>query len=63
VILDFKKGYLAKAAADDQNNPVEFEANGDHFDRVNAAIRTVELKLLEAESRQIDALNAFATRA
>ena len=63
VILDFKKAYLAKAAADEKNNPVAFEAIADHFDRVNAAIRTVERKRLEAEPRQIDALLAFAGRA
>ena len=63
VILDFKKAYLAKAAADEKNNPVAFEAIADHFERVNAAIRTVERKRLEAEPRQIDALMAFAGRA
>ena len=63
VILDFKKAYLAKAAEDEKNNPVAFEAIADHFDRVNAAIRTVERKRLEAEPRQIDALLAFAARA
>ena len=63
VILDFKKSYLAKAAADDQNNPVAFEAIADHFDRVNAAIRGVERQRLEAEPRQLDALLAFAARA
>ena len=56
VILDFKKAYLAKAAADEKNNPVAFEAIADHFERVNAAIRTVERKRLEAEPRQIDAM-------
>ena len=63
VILDFKKAYLAKAAEDEKNNPVAFEAIADHFDRVNAAIRTVERKRLEAEPRQIDALLGFAARA
>jgi len=63
VILDFKKSYLAKAAEDEKNNPVAFEAIADHFERVNAAIRTVERKRLEAEPRQIDALLAFAARA
>jgi Protein of unknown function (DUF1592)/Protein of unknown function (DUF1588)/Protein of unknown function (DUF1585)/Protein of unknown function (DUF1595) len=63
VILDFKKAYVAKAAEDEKNNPVAFEAIADHFDRVNAAIRTVERKRLEAEPRQIDALLAFASRA
>jgi hypothetical protein len=63
VILDFKKAYLAKAAADEKNNPIAFEAIAEHFDKVNAAIRTVERKRLEAEPRQIDALLAFAARA
>lgn len=63
VILDFKKSYLAKAAADPANSPIAFEAIADHFDRVNAAIRTVERKRLDAEPRQVDALLAFAARA
>ena len=63
VILDFKKGYLAKAAADDTNNPIAFEAISEHFENVNRAIRTVEQKRLEAEPRQLDALLAFAARA
>jgi hypothetical protein len=63
VILDFKKSYLAKAADDDKNHPVAFEAIADHFDRVNSAIRTVERKRLEAEPRQLDAVLAFAARA
>lgn len=63
VILDFKRTYLAKAAADDKNNPVAFEAIVDHFDRVNATIRGVERKRREAEPRQLDALLAFAARA
>jgi hypothetical protein len=63
VILDFKKGYLAKAAADETNNPIAFEAIADHFERVNATIRGVERKRLEAEPRQLDALLAFAARA
>src|SRR5687767_13871147 len=63
VILDFKKAYIAKASADPTNSPIAFEAISEHFDRVNAAIRTVERKRLEAEPRQIDALLAFAARA
>ena len=63
VILDFKKAYLAKAAADDENNPVAFEAIADHFERVNAAIRGVERRRLEAEPHQVEALLAFAARA
>src|SRR5687768_2789602 len=38
VILDFKRSYLAKAAADPQNSPIAVEAITDHFDRVNATI-------------------------
>ena len=63
VILDFKQAYIAKASADPANSPIAFEAISEHFDRVNAAIRTVERKRLEAEPRQIDALLAFAARA
>ena len=63
VILDFKKAYLAKAAEDDKNNPIAFEAISEHFESVNRAIRTVERKRLEAEPHQIDALLAFASRA
>jgi hypothetical protein len=63
VILDFKKVYLAKASADPGNSPIAFEAISEHFDRVNAAIRTVERKRLEAEPHQLDALLAFAARA
>ncbi len=63
VILDFKKPFLAKAGADANNNPIAFEAITDHFDRVNATIRGVERKRLEAEPRQLDALLAFAARA
>ena len=63
IILDFKKTYLAKAAADDENNPVAFEAITDHFERVNATIRGVERRRLEAEPRQLDALLTFAARA
>lgn len=63
VILDFKKAYLAKAAEDDKNNPIAFEAISEHFESVNRAIRTVERKRLEAEPHQIDALVVFAARA
>ncbi len=63
VILDFKKTYLAKAEADDRNNPIAFEAIADHFDRVNATIRGIERKRLEAEPRHLRALLAFAARA
>jgi hypothetical protein len=63
VILDFKKPFLAKAGADAKNNPIAFEAITDHFDRVNATIRGIERKRLEAQPQQLDALLAFAARA
>jgi hypothetical protein len=39
VIRNFKTSYLAKAAADDSNNPAALQAIADHFDRVNATLR------------------------
>jgi hypothetical protein len=63
VILDFKKVYLDKATADDRNNPIAVEAITDHFDRVNATIRGIERKRLDAEPRHLEALLAFAGRA
>src|SRR5262249_27970681 len=39
VILDFKKAFLDKAAADGQTNPIAVQAIADHFDRVNATLR------------------------
>ena len=63
IILDFKKPFLEKAGADAKNNPIAFDAITDHFERVNATIRGIERKRLEAEPRQLDALMAFAARA
>jgi hypothetical protein len=63
VILDFKKAYLAKAQADENNNPIAMQAIVDHFDRVNATLRGIERERIEAEPRQLDALVAFAARA
>jgi hypothetical protein len=63
VILDFKTSYLAKAAADDRNNPIAMQAITDHFERVNATLRGIERERLDAEPRQLDALVKLATRA
>lgn len=63
IILDFKKTYLAKALADDRNNPVALEAIAEHFDRVNATIRGIERLRLESEPRQLNAFWTFAARA
>jgi len=63
VVLGFKASFLAKAAADDSNDPVALQAVADHFDRVNATLRAVERERLAAEPRQLDALLEFAARA
>jgi mono/diheme cytochrome c family protein len=63
VVLGFKTAFLAKAAADDSNNPVAMQAIADHFDRVNATLRAIERERLAAEPRHVDALLTFAARA
>ena len=63
VILEFKKTYLAKASADERNNSIAFDAITDHFDRVNATVRGIERKRLEAEPNHLKALLGFAARA
>jgi hypothetical protein len=63
VVLSLKSSFLAKAAADDRNNPVALQAITDHFDRVNATLRSIEKERLEAEPRHLEALTAFASRA
>jgi hypothetical protein len=63
VVLGFKASFLAKAAADDSNDPVAVQAIADHFDRVNATLRAIERERLAAEPRHLDALLAFAARA
>jgi len=63
VILNFKTTYLAKAMADDKNNPIAMQAIADHFEGVNATLRGIERERLEAEPRQLDALVKFAARA
>jgi hypothetical protein len=63
VVLGFKASFLAKATADDRNNPIAMQAIADHFDRVNATLRAIERERLDAEPRQLDALVTFAARA
>jgi uncharacterized protein DUF1592/uncharacterized protein DUF1588/uncharacterized protein DUF1587/uncharacterized protein DUF1585/uncharacterized protein DUF1595/cytochrome c len=63
IILDLKRTFLAKAAADDSNHPVALQAIGDHFDRVNATLRGIERERLESEPRHLDTLMTFAARA
>ena len=63
VVLSLKAAFLAKAAADDGNHPVATPAIIDHFDRVNATLRSIEKDRLDAEPRHLDALVKFASRA
>src|SRR5262245_3400733 len=63
IVRSLKTSFLAKAAADDKNNPIAIQAITDHFDRVNAALRSIEKERIEAEPRHLDALTAFASRA
>ena len=63
VIFKMRDVYLAKAAADPTNDPVAAEAIRDHFDRVNATLRSLEKERAEAEPRQLEALLQFAARA
>jgi hypothetical protein len=63
VILKMRDTYLAKAAADPTNDPEAAEAIRDHFDRMNATLRSLEKERAEAEPRQLEALLGFAARA
>jgi hypothetical protein len=63
VITAMRDAYLAKAGANPTNDPVAPEAIRDHFDRVNATLRSLEKERMDAEPKHIDALLRFAARA
>ena len=63
VIFKMRDVYLAKAAADPTNDPVAAEAIRDHFDQMNATLRSLEKERAEAEPSQLEALLQFAARA
>ena len=63
VIMGMQQTYLAKAMADPENDPVAPEAVRDHFERVDATLRSLEKMRLEAEPKHLDALLKFAARA
>ncbi|MBI3207368.1 MAG: DUF1592 domain-containing protein [Candidatus Solibacter usitatus] len=63
IIFGLRDTYIAKAKADDSNDPVALQAIEDHFQRVNATIREVERLRAEAEAQHLDALLKFAARA
>jgi Protein of unknown function (DUF1592)/Protein of unknown function (DUF1588)/Protein of unknown function (DUF1587)/Protein of unknown function (DUF1585)/Protein of unknown function (DUF1595) len=63
VIFKMRDVYLAKAAADPSNDPVAAEAIRDHFNQVNATLRSLEKERTDAEPRQLQSLLEFAARA
>jgi hypothetical protein len=63
VIQNMRDAYLAKAAADPKNDPIAPRAIREHFDGVNATLRSLEKQHRDAEPRHLDALLRFAARA
>ena len=63
VIFKMRDVYLAKAAADPTNDPVAAEAIRDHFNQMNATLRSLEKERAESEPKQLEALLQFAERA
>jgi hypothetical protein len=63
VIFKMRDAYLAKAAANPNNDPVAAEAIRWHFDGINATLRSLEKERAAAEAKQLEALVTFATRA
>ncbi len=62
VIFGLRDAYLAKADAPG-NDPLALPAIREHFGRVNATLRAIELTRKEAEGRHLEALVKFAARA
>lgn len=63
VIVGLRDTYLAKAAADPENDAVASKAIRDHFDRVNGTLRSLEKERADAEPKHLEALLHFAERA
>jgi mono/diheme cytochrome c family protein len=63
VIAAMRDAYLAKAAANPNNDPVAPEAIRDHFERVNTTLRNLEKERIEAEPKHLESLLQFAARA
>lgn len=63
VIFGLRETYIAKATADSGNDPIAVKAIEEHFQRVNATLRSVERMRVDAEPKHLDALLAFAARA
>jgi hypothetical protein len=63
VILGIRDKYLAKAAANPANDKIAPQAIREFFEGVNATLRDLEKQHREAESKHLEALVQFATRA
>ena len=63
VIFKMRDVYLAKAAENPTNDPVAAEAIRDHFDGMNATLRSLEKERAAAEPKQLESLLQFAERA
>ncbi len=63
VIAAMRDAYLAKAAANPNNDPVAPEAIRDHFERINTTLRSLEKERVEAEPKHLESLLQFAARA
>jgi hypothetical protein len=63
VILAMRDAYLAKAAANPDNDPIAPQAIRDHFDRMNATLRHLEKEHADSEPKHLDALLRFTERA
>jgi hypothetical protein len=63
IIMGLQEQYMAKARANDSNDPVALQAIPAHFAFVNAAIRAIEKARADSEPKHLEALLDFARRA
>jgi mono/diheme cytochrome c family protein len=63
VIFGLMNDFVAKALADQRNDPVAPEAIRFHFQRINDTLRSMERMRVEAEPHHLNALLRFAERA
>jgi hypothetical protein len=63
VINTLRDAYVAKALAKPSNDPIAPVAIRDHFDHINATLRSLEKQHKEAQPKHLDALLRFAARA
>ncbi len=63
VITSMRDAYLAKAAADPENDPIAPRAIQDHFDHMNATLRGLEKERADSEPKHLQVLLRFAERA